>query len=146
MAAAERTAASNGLGAGGYDANLMAAETAAGDRKAGFESDLMRGELQGQRERIMQAMGLAAQSGNAAQGRALQERLAQVDATLRREGYGVQREGMNMQNRLGQGQLGLGLLQSLMGDRRAGDQLGFNYAALGQQANQGLLNSILQNL
>ncbi len=50
---------------------------------------------------------------------------------------------MTMQNRLGQGQLGLGLLQALMGDRRAGDALGFNYASLGQQGNSDLMRMIL---
>lgn len=139
LAASERAAARNGLGSGGYDANLAGIEQAAGDRAVGFESQLMAGELQGQRDRVMQAMQMATASGDASQARDLQERLATIDNQLRRE-------GMTAQNRLGQGQLNLGLLQALMGDRRAGDALGFNYAALGQQANQGLLNSILSQM
>lgn len=139
LAAAERAAASGTLGTGGFDANMAAAEQGAGDRAVDFESQLMRSELQGQRDRVQNAIQLATQSGDAAQARALNERLAMIDNQLREK-------GMNMQNRLGQGQLGLGLLQALLGDKRAGDALGFNYAALGQQANQGMLNSILANL
>lgn len=139
LAAAERAAARGTLGTGGFDANLAAAEQGAGDRAVDFESQLMRSELQGQRDRVQNAIQLATQSGDAAQARALQERLATIDNQLRKE-------GMTMQNKLGQGQLGLGLLQALLGDKRAGDALGFNYAALGQQANMGMLDRIFANL
>ena len=132
LAAAERGAATNGLGQGGYNADLMAAERGAGDRAANFESQLMTQELAGQRERVMQAMNMAMQSGNQAQARALQEKLSTMDIDLRK--------------RLGTGQLNLGLLQTLMGDQRSKDALGLGYAQLGQQANQGLLNALLGGL
>ncbi len=136
LSAAERASARGTLGTGGFDAGQQSIEQGMGDRAAGFESQLMSQELQGQRDRVMQAMQMASQSGDSAQSRALSERLATIDNQLRRE-------GMTMQNRLGQGQLGLGLLQALMGDRRAGDALGFNYAQLGQQGNSDLMRMIL---
>jgi len=136
LSAAERASARGTLGTGGFDAGQASIEQGAGDRSAGFEAQLMSQELQGQRDRVMQAMQMAQASGDSAQSRALSERLATIDNQLRRE-------GMTMQNKLGQGQLGLGLLQALMGDRRAGDALGFNYASLGQQGNSDLMRMIL---
>lgn len=132
MAAAERAAASGSLKSGGFNAGIASAEQAAGDRAANFESQLMTQELAGQRERVMQAMNMAVQSGNQEQARALQEKLSTMDIDLRK--------------RLGTGQLNLGLLQTLMGDQRSKDALGLGYAQLGQQANQGLLNALLGGL
>lgn len=129
LAAAERGAASNGLGSGGYNADLMAAERGAGDREAGFESQLMTQELAGQRERVQSALNMALQSGNQAQARALQEKLSTMDIDLRKQ--------------LGKGQLNLGLLQALMGDQRSKDALGLGYAQLNQNGDLGLLRSIL---
>jgi len=139
LAAAERAAARGTAGSGGFDAELGAIEQGAGDRSTNFESQLMSQELAGQRDRVMRGIEMANATGNAEMSRQLQERLGNLDAQLRRD-------GMNLQGALGRGQLNLGLLQALMGDRRAGDALGFNYAALGQQANQSLLNTILSQL
>ncbi len=136
LAAAERNAARGTLGAGGFDAELAGIESGAGDRQVNFESQMLRGELTDQRNRVMQAMQMAMQSGDNASARAMQERLGMIDNQLRRE-------GMTMQNKLGQGQLGLGLLSALLGDKRAGDSLGLGYAQLGQQANSQLLNAIM---
>ncbi len=121
MAAAERNAARGTSGAGGFDAELAGIENEAGNQRTDFESQLMRGELDGQRNRVMQGM------------------LTGVDAGLRRE-------GMGSQERLGRGQLSLGLLQSLMGNQRAQDALGFNYTQLGQQGRQFDLSTILSQL
>lgn len=129
LAAAERGAASNGLGSGGYNADLMAAERGAGDRSVNFESQLMTQELAGQRERVQNALNMALQSGNQAQARALQEKLGTMDVQLR--------------GQLGKGQLNLGLLQTLMGDQRSKDALGLGYAQLGQNGDLGLLRAIL---
>lgn len=139
LAAAERNAARGTLGAGGFDAELAGVERDSADRATGFESQLLKGELQGQRDRVMKAMEMAVNSGNAAQARALQERLGQLDASLRRE-------GMADQKMLGKGQLSLGLLQSLLGNQRAQDALGFNYAQLGVNANQGAMQALLNGL
>lgn len=139
LAAAERAAARGSLGAGGYDAGLQSIEQSAGDRRVGFESQLMTGELQGQRERVMKGLELAQKSGSEAQQRALQKQLGELDAAIRREGIGSQ-------EKLGQGQLSLGLLGQLLGNQQSRDALGFNYAQLGQQGKQFDLSTILNNL
>lgn len=136
LASAERAAAGNTLGTGGFSADQAGAENAAADRKAQFEADLYKGELQDQRSRVMQALELATQSGNAALSRQLQEKLGLLDNQLRNE-------SLKAQTALGKGQLSLGLLQALLGDQRAKDALGFNYANLGVNANQNFMNSIL---
>ena len=136
LAAAERAAASGSLGSGGYDANLNAAEQSAGDRASGFEAQLMTQELQGQRERVMQGLQMALASNDTAQARALQERLGTLDATLRRE-------GMSIQDKLGKGQLGLGLLNAMLGDKANMGNLDLGWFTAGNNANLGLLNSIL---
>lgn len=129
LAAAERGAASNGLGAGGFNADMAAVERGAGDRAVNFESQLMTQELAGQRERVQNALNMALQSGNQEQARALQEKLGTMDLQLR--------------GQLGKGQLNLGLLQTLMGDQRSKDALGLGYAQLGQNGDLGLLRAIL---
>lgn len=132
LAAAERAAASNGLGSGGFNADLAAAEQAGGDRAVQFESQLMTQELQGQRDRVQKALEMAVATGDQQQARALQERLGVMD--------------MNLRERLGKGQLGLGLLESMLRDKQAGNQLGLGYAQLGQRSNESLLNAILGGL
>lgn len=129
LAAAERAAASDGLGSGGYNADLMAVEQGATDRESAFEAQLMTQEVQHQRDKVARALELAVSSGNNAQARALQEKLATLD--------------INLRQRLGTGQLNLGLLQALMGNQLGRDQIGLGYAGLGQRANESLLNAIL---
>lgn len=132
LAMAESAAARNGLGSGGFSADIAAAENARAGRSADFEGQLLGQELQSQRDRVMKGIEMANSSGNAAMARQLQEKLGLIDADIRRTGQ--------------KGQLGLGMLQTLLGDQRAKDALGFNYAQLGVNANQNLLNSILSGL
>lgn len=132
LAMAESAAARNGLGSGGFSADIAGAENARAGRSADFEGQLLGQELQSQRDRVMKGIEMANSSGNAAMARQLQEKLGLIDADIRRTGQ--------------KGQLGLGMLQTLLGDQRAKDALGFNYAQLGVNANQNLLNSILGGL
>lgn len=139
LSAAERNAARGTLGAGGFDAELAGIENASGDREVDFESNLLRQELGGQRDRVMQALQMASATGNQGMTRQLQDRLAQLDAQIRREGLDVQKQGQKAQT-------GLGLLQTLLGNQRAQDALGFNYAQLGQNANMNSLMALLNGL
>lgn len=132
LALAERAAAGNSLGTGGFNADIAGAENARAGRSADFEGQLLGQELQSQRERVMRGIEMANSSGNAAASRALQEKLGLIDADIRKTGQ--------------KGQLGLGTLQTLLSDQRAKDALGFNYTALGANMNQNLLNSILGGL
>lgn len=117
LAAAERAAASDGLGAGGYNADLAGAEAGGADRSAAFEGDLLTRERQGQIDRLMQSLGLTQQYG-----------------------------ATQLQGQLGRGQLSLGLLQALMNDRQAGNALGFNYASLQNNMNLQSLMALLNGL
>jgi hypothetical protein len=124
LAAAERNAARGTLGTGGFDANLAGIENDAATRSTGFEAELMRNERQGQIDRLMQGLGMSQQYG-----------------------------ATNLQGQLGRGQLGLGYLNAMLGDKHATnqlglgrDQLGFNYTALQNQMNNQALQSILAGL
>ena len=125
MAAAERRAASGQLGSGGFDADIAGAEQAQGDRASGFEAQLVTQELGAQRQKVQQALALAVQSGDQNAARQLQEKLGTLDLDLR--------------GKLGKGQLGLGLLNSMLGDKQSGNALGLGYAQLGQQGNTDLM-------
>lgn len=121
LSAAERRAADNTLGAGGFDADIAGIEQGAGDRSVGFESELFRNERQGQIDRLMQALGMA-------------------------QGYGATQQGLGLQGQLGKGQLALGYLNAMLGDKQAGNSLGFNYAALQNQMNNQALQALLAGL
>jgi hypothetical protein len=69
-----------------------------GQATGAFEAELMGRELQAKRDEISQALSLMAGRLTTEQTLALQKELAELDAQLRREGFGVQREGMGMQN------------------------------------------------
>lgn len=124
LAAAERNAARGTLGSGGFDANLAGIENDAATRSTGFEAELMRNERQGQIDRLMQGLGMSQQYG-----------------------------ATQLQGQLGKGQLGLGYLNAMLGDKQATnqlglgkDQLGFNYTALQSQANNQALQTLLANM
>jgi hypothetical protein len=137
LGAAERANQSGATGALDGDINRM--NLTAAQQSGDFEAGLVRQELEGQRERLMQALSIAAQQGDRQAQLALQDKLATLDATLRREGY-------SLQEKLGRGQLGLGLLEAQLRDRQANNALGFNYAQLGNQSNTSLMQSIIQGL
>lgn len=117
LAAAERNAARGTLGAGGFDANLAGVENDAATRKSAFEGDLLSRERQGQIDRLMQSLGMTQQYG-----------------------------ATQLQGQLGRGQLGLGLLNALLGDKQANNLLGFNYTSLQNQMNNQALQNILNYL
>jgi len=129
MAASERRAASGELGSGGFDADIAGAEQAQGDRASSFESQLMTQELSAQRQKVQSALQMAVQSGDQNAARQLQEKLGTMDLDLR--------------GKLGKGQLNLGLLNAMLGDKQQGNALGLGYFNAQNQANQGLLNSML---
>jgi hypothetical protein len=84
----------------------------------------------------MQALQLADALGARSEAQTLQSELAQLDGMIRQQGMGIQYD-------LGRGQLGLGLLGTLLGNQQANDQLGFNYANLLSSLNR---NSYLSAL
>ena len=131
-AAAERAASSGTLASGGFEATQQGIDQAAAGQAGDFEAGLAVQQIGRQREDLQQAMQLAQQAGLATEARQLQEKLGQADLELRRY--------------LGRGQLGLGMLGTLLNNQQAGNQLGFNYAQLQNQMNQQSLQQLLGGL
>jgi len=148
-AAAERGAAGGTLNTGGFDADLGTMDLAAAGAEGDFEAGLVTRELEGQRDRMMAAVQLAQQSGQADQARALQERLAQLNAQIQSRGQDIQgrlgQGDLDLRRLLGMGQLNLGYLNSNRSNDQfysgLGAQLGMNNARLNQDALMALLNS-----
>lgn len=133
-AAAERGASGGTLGAGGFDAGMTTMDLEAAGREGDFEAGLVTRELEGQRDRMMQGLQLAQASGQADQARALQERIANLNAQ-------IQSRGQDIQGRLGQGDIDLrrllGLGQLNLGYLNSGRQNDQFYSGLGAQMGMG---------
>lgn len=69
-----------------------------GQASGAFEAQLMGQEVAARRDEIAQALQLMAGRLTAEQSMALERELAMLDAMLRREGFGLQREGMLLQD------------------------------------------------
>lgn len=69
-----------------------------GQASGAFEAQLMGQEVAARRDEIAQALQLMAGRLTTEQTLALQRELAMLDAQLRREGFGVQRDSMSLQN------------------------------------------------
>lgn len=69
-----------------------------GQATGAFEAELMGRELQAKRDEIAQALTLMSGRLTTEQTLELQKELGLLDAAIRREGLGVQREGMSLQN------------------------------------------------
>lgn len=129
---AERAAREGSAGTGGSDVLNDAILQKEAEGVADFQSGLIGDELKTQRATLQEAIQLAIQTGQQDKARELQERLGEMDIDLRRY--------------LGKGQLGLGLLQALMGDQQFYDRLGLDWAGLQNKANTDAINAILRGL
>ncbi len=135
-AMAERAAARGESGAGGLDVQYDQIQNDRGMAEAEFEADLMRDELQGQRDRLMQALQLGSGRLSEQQTRDLQRELGMIDAEIRRS-------GIKQQGELGRGDLALRLQQLLQGDRQFYDNLGSENSRWMADYNQRALRDIL---
>lgn len=100
LAASERAAA-NGMSESGYLDNLiMKGIQDQNFNTAGFNANLLGGEMNKRRDELQAGLRLAAATGDAESARELQARLAQVSAMM-------QQQGLNLQGQLGQGDLAL---------------------------------------
>lgn len=127
-ALAERAAQRGGLNAGGFDVDTERILQMQGEQESAFESGLYERELTAQRERLLKGIELALQTGLQEDAQALQEKLAELDLALK--------------DKLGTGQLGLGLLEALLGNQNYNDRLGFDYASLANLMNTQAINSM----
>lgn len=131
-AAAERAAAT-GMNQSGYLDNLIEqGEHERGFNTATFNANLLGGEMTKRREELQGALHLARLTGDAEAERELRARLAQVSAMM-------QQQGLNLQGQLGEGDLALRLLQTVLGDNQFYDSLGINSALNLEGLNQRAL-------
>jgi hypothetical protein len=134
---AERSAARGTLNAGGFDVDTERILTEQGQNEQAFETQLAGTELRSQRDQVMRALELGAGRLSDTERNALAERLAQLDAALRREGLALQgllgNRSLNIQER-GQSNQNNQFYDQL------GASIGLNQAQLNQNAILQLLN------
>ncbi len=126
---AERAAAEGTSMSGGFDTQLGNLRAGIGARQGQLAADLTQKAQTDRMAQIMSALSIGQGSMSDSDRNQLQRELAQLDASLRREGYDVSRE-----------QIGAGTEQSQAENalrRYIADQsTGLNYAQLGQQGTQ----------
>lgn len=112
-----------------------------------FSSNLVLQQLESQRQQAMQGLQMALAVNDQDLSRRLQDRLAQLNATLQREGLAQQgrlgQADIDLRQKLGTGNLNLGALQLAQQGRQFNDSLGFNVAQLQAQLNNQALTNLL---
>lgn len=138
-ALAERAAARGTLGAGGYDVDTERILSEQGEANQAFEAALAGQELQKQRDQLMRVLELESGRISEREKNALAERLADLDAAIRRE-------GLTLQKLLGERSLDIQESGQGIQNQQFYDQLGANVglqeANLNQQAILALLGQI----
>lgn len=145
------TAANQGTDAsGGMNSQLQGINANRAQAEGQFAGNAVAQLAQRRSNEIMQALAMGGQLLSEQERTALQRELAQLDAQLRREGLGVQQSlgqgDLALRDKLGTGGLNLNLLQTLLGNQQAGNQLSANLgmfnASQGQQALLSLLGGL----
>jgi len=132
---AERAAMQGGTGvnSGAFDVGISDLLERQGERQGGFNAKLVGDEAKQRKQQLLQAAAIAGQHLSAEEARKLQMELAELDATISREGIAAQGNiagnSLAVQSRLGEGGLNNSLLSILLGNQ-------FNNASLQQQGNQ----------
>jgi DNA-binding transcriptional MerR regulator len=129
---AERLSA-KGLGDSGQmqQEQRLASENAA-NASGAFESQLVSRELQNKRAEIQNALSSLSGVLSADQQREMQTQLADLDATLKREGYSTQEGIAGQQNRtqmtLGQGALNVDMIKTLLQNQQFNNGQALNWS------------------
>lgn len=137
----ETNFAANGETSGGYgDVQRRAVNETAAQNTAGFEASLAQSELAAERQQIQQALSGLYGMVDADQARALQERLANLDAAIRRESLAssssLASQDIGLRRELGFGGLNLDALRLATQNDQFNNQLG-----LDASYRSGLLNN-----
>ena len=163
-AAAERAAATGTLESGGFDATVQQIGNDRAFAESQNDAQLLGGARQQRMNELYQALALGGNQLNEDEKNQIQLQLMELEkqqnaatnALAGRE-LDIRQSGIDSQTRLGQGdldlrgylgkgQLGLGLLSTLLNDRQVntgqGIQLGLGQAGLNQQALLGLLGGL----
>lgn len=142
---AERASAEGGVGidSGAFNSGLLGLQERQGEAEGAFGAGLVGQELQARRQQLMQAAALASGDLNAEEARALQSRIADIDAEIRRQGLKQQGDQFG-------GTLGLErekLAGSLGLESRRLDQQGSQFdRSFGEGARQFDVESALKRL
>lgn len=119
----------------------------AGQDIGGFEAQLVGRELEAQRAEIQQALSQLGGMISEDQRQALQAKLAELDAALRREGLGAQtalgNRELDLRGELGRGDLNLRALLAALSNKQFGKQLGFQIGAKQADLNNDALRWLL---
>jgi hypothetical protein len=144
---AERAAANGTNNSGGFETGLLGLAQDRSQREGQFAGNAL---MQAQQERgvndraaLASAAGLLGGNANLSQ----QQSLAELDASLRREGLAQQgalgSQDLSLRSRLGEGQLNLGLLTALLGNEQFGQSLSQNATQFGATLDQNGLQGLL---
>jgi hypothetical protein len=125
---AEHALAAGALGTGAYGGELRNLEQARGESEAQYEAGLLGEEKDRRLKSLFEAMGLAGQQTTADEAIRLQRELGLGELDLRKL-------GITNDYSLGQGQLSLGLLQALLGDKQFNTGIGADLSKFGADLN-----------
>ncbi len=118
-----------------------------GLNEATFASNLQLQELENQRQQLQAGLQMALALNDQDTSRRLQERLAMVQAQLQRDSLTQQgklaQSDIDLRQKLGYGNLNLGMLGLQQQGRQFNDSLGFNLAQLQTQANRDALLALM---
>jgi hypothetical protein len=147
---AERAAANGTNNSGGFESQLLGLAQDRAQREGQFAGNAMMqaNQEKGVNDRSALASAAGLLGGNANLGQ--QQSLAELDATLRREGLAQQgalgSQDLALRSKLGEGQLNLGLLSALMQNDQFGKSLGQNASQFGASLDQNGLLALLGGL
>lgn len=164
-ALANRASVTGTLNTGGFDTEALGVLQDANRDVASFDANLVRAEMATRRNELLQAIQLAAQTGNEQQRSQLQQQLALLDATLRQQdmslrdrlgtgdlalrrelGFGdldFRNRTLTQSGELGRGDLALRMIQSLLQNEQFNSGLGMNAAQFEALLNQNAINTLL---
>jgi hypothetical protein len=136
-----------GTGQGAQDVNTRMINEGSARDQASFESQLVGNELKNKRDEISSAIQQLTGIISGDQMRALQDKLAQLDATIKQQSLAsstaLGSRELDIKSALGQGGLNIDMMRLLLANSQFNDQLGFNMsdeeARLNQQATLALL-------
>lgn len=148
--AAEQAAAGGYDGSGAFQSQLFGLEQARAAQEGAFEGGMIRDLQKQQDQQLMQALALGGGQLIDQDRLAMQRYGMDLDAQLRREGLGTQRElglgDLGLRGELGRGQLNLGLLNLLQGGEQFGQSLSADLGKFNASLNNQSLLALLGGL
>lgn len=132
---------------GAFDSQRLGLAQNRAEREADFAGNAVRDLARQQSQEIMSALALGGGMLSDQDRLALQERLANLDAQLRREGLSAQTSlgqgDLALRGELGRGQLNLGLLGALLQNQQFGQNLGANLGMFNASQDSSNLRALL---